>query len=454
MPSQLAVAAPLPSLARRRLQSYLALVVSDTAAAVSGIALGGWLYTGRDGLERSLLFAQLALPLFLTIGLYNGAYSVRTLGSLRHGIFRVVSALAIGMAAVQFVAFYARANQTFSRLGLAVGFALAVVLLVSSRAAMRRFVRWRCGSTVQDEVLIDDGGPVVAADGLRRICASQLALVPALDDPHALDRIGLAIRNADRVFVTCPPERRACWALVLKGANVRGTVIDETVATLGARGALVSGGQGWLEVSSGPLGMRARAAKRGFDIAVAGLALVLLWPVMVMVAVAIRLEDGGPVLFVQRRVGRGNRFINVWKFRSMRYGRADADGRQSTTRDDVRVTRVGRLIRAVSIDELPQLFNVLAGDMSLVGPRPHALGSQAGDKLFWEVDQRYWQRHALKPGITGLAQVRGLRGATEQEGDLQQRLEADLEYLHGWSLWRDARILVATLRVVMHDKAF
>ena len=122
--------------------------------------------------------------------------------------------------------------------------------------------------------------------------------------------------------------------------------------------------------------------------------------------------------------------------------------------EDDRVTRVGRFIRRTSLDELPQLFNVLTGDMSLVGPRPHALGSRAGGKLFWEIDSRYWHRHALKPGLTGLAQVRGHRGATENEKHLTDRLRADLEYLNEWSPWRDVLILLTTVKVMIHDRAF
>ena len=126
----------------------------------------------------------------------------------------------------------------------------------------------------------------------------------------------------------------------------------------------------------------------------------------------------------------------------------------AAVRTDDRITRVGRVIRATSVDELPQLLNVLLGSMSIVGPRPHALGSLAGQQLFWEVDERYWHRHALKPGITGLAQVRGFRGATHRRDDLTQRLQADLEYILGWSVWRDFGILVSTVRVVVHRNAF
>lgn len=138
----------------------------------------------------------------------------------------------------------------------------------------------------------------------------------------------------------------------------------------------------------------------------------------------------------------------------MREEHSDFGGNRSTARDDDRITTIGRFIRKTSIDELPQLFNVLKGDMSVVGPRPHAVHSMAQDKLFWEVDPRYWHRHACKPGITGLAQVRGHRGATEHEKDLRDRLAADLEYLSQWSIWLDLVILVRTFGVVMHRNAF
>ncbi|MCJ8157691.1 sugar transferase [Sphingomonas sp. LaA6.9] len=177
-------------------------------------------------------------------------------------------------------------------------------------------------------------------------------------------------------------------------------------------------------------------------------------PLLILVAIAIKLESPGAVLFVQQRLGHGNRLFRMYKFRSMSAERTDAIGATSASRDDDRVTRVGRFIRATSIDELPQLFNVLIGNMSLVGPRPHALGSTASSKLFWDIDRNYWLRHACMPGLTGLAQVRGFRGATHHARDLEIRLAADLEYVRDWSLWLDIAILFRTFGVVVHKNAF
>jgi lipopolysaccharide/colanic/teichoic acid biosynthesis glycosyltransferase len=207
-------------------------------------------------------------------------------------------------------------------------------------------------------------------------------------------------------------------------------------------------------VAHGPLGLADRVVKRAFDTATAGGAILFFSPVLLVVAILIKLDSRGPVFFRQTRIGRGNEKFEMLKFRSMRADSCDGNGDRSTSRDDDRITQVGRVIRATSIDELPQLFNILKGEMSIVGPRPHALGSRAEDKLFWEIDDRYWHRHAAKPGLTGLAQVRGFRGATVHEHDLVNRLQADLEYLDQWTIWKDLKIILQTFKVLLHRNAY
>jgi lipopolysaccharide/colanic/teichoic acid biosynthesis glycosyltransferase len=292
--------------------------------------------------------------------------------------------------------------------------------------------------------------------GAQVVSAARLGLDPASHDPYMLDRLGKLLRNQDHVVVSCPRERREDWAFLLKSAGVYGEIVSEPAHSLGAVGVhrYDDLDRTTLVVSTGPLRLRARIIKRAFDTLVAGAALVVLSPLLLVVAALIKLEDGGPVLFVQRRLGRGNQFFDMYKFRSMRVERLDHDGNRSASRDDDRITRIGAFIRRTSIDELPQILNVLMGDMSIVGPRPHAIGSQANNKFFWEVDRKYWQRHCLKPGLTGLAQVRGHRGATEREKDLTDRLQSDLEYIAEWSLLRDIQIVLRTARVLSHENAY
>jgi lipopolysaccharide/colanic/teichoic acid biosynthesis glycosyltransferase len=264
-----------------------------------------------------------------------------------------------------------------------------------------------------------------------------------------LQRLGTLLSGCERVTVACAPERRAAWSRVLAGANVDVEMLMPELDHIGATGLRRHGQCTSLVVGCGPLGLRQRVIKRLFDLWFSALALLVLAPVLLLIALAIRLESSGPALFRQHRVGRGNRAFTMLKFRTMRMDRLDPNGNRSTARNDERVTSLGRFLRATSLDELPQLLNVLAGEMSLVGPRPHALGSTAENHLFWSIDERYWDRHAIKPGLTGLAQVRGLRGTTERRSDLSNRLAADLEYLAGWTLARDLLILVRTLGVLV-----
>ncbi len=181
-----------------------------------------------------------------------------------------------------------------------------------------------------------------------------------------------------------------------------------------------------------------------FDKTVASLALLALAPVMALVALAVKLDSKGPVLFRQKRYGFNNELIEVFKFRSMYVDQSDADASRLVTKGDPRVTRVGRFIRKTSLDELPQLFNVMRGELSLVGPRPHALQAKAADRLYDEVVDGYFARHKVKPGITGWAQINGWRGETDTPEKIQKRVEHDLYYIDNWSVLFDLYILFKT----------
>jgi Undecaprenyl-phosphate glucose phosphotransferase len=204
-----------------------------------------------------------------------------------------------------------------------------------------------------------------------------------------------------------------------------------------------------LDLFDRPMRVRDAVFKRGFDLCM-GLALTLLaLPVMGAIALAIRLDSPGPILFRQQREGYVGAAFTALKFRSLHHAQRDEGAVVPVAQGDARVTRVGRFLRRSSLDELPQLFNVLAGDMSLVGPRPHAMGARNRDMEFAAVAAGYAARHKVKPGLTGLAQVRGHRGAVAQPEDIRRRLACDLEYIDAWSPWLDLRILALTLPAVL-----
>jgi Undecaprenyl-phosphate glucose phosphotransferase len=191
--------------------------------------------------------------------------------------------------------------------------------------------------------------------------------------------------------------------------------------------------------------------KRGEDLVLASLAIVALSPIMAISALLIRFSSPGPVLFVQPRMGFNNEVIYVLKFRTMFTDKGDLSGAGATTRNDPRVTPVGRILRKLSIDELPQLLNVIKGDMSMVGPRPHPLQMKVGERYYQEAVRGYAGRHRVRPGLTGLAQVNGLRGEIRTVERAKRRVELDKEYIDRWSLWLDIRILFATVRAVFMD---
>ncbi|MFO1034562.1 MAG: undecaprenyl-phosphate glucose phosphotransferase [Hyphomicrobiales bacterium] len=195
--------------------------------------------------------------------------------------------------------------------------------------------------------------------------------------------------------------------------------------------------------------------KASMDKAIALVALIALSPVMLGTALAVKLESKGPVIFRQKRFGFNNELVEVFKFRSMYTDMSDASASKLVTKDDPRVTRVGRIIRKTSLDELPQLFNVLLGTLSLVGPRPHATQAKAAGTLYEQVVDGYFARHKVKPGITGWAQIRGWRGETDTREKLEQRVKHDLEYIDRWSLGFDLYILAKTpLALLRSENAY
>lgn len=283
--------------------------------------------------------------------------------------------------------------------------------------------------------------------GEERLNPEGLEIKGRIDDLIAVGRSG----GVDQIVIALPQaaDRRAAdIARKLEQLPVSLHVVTHISSDLvdGIAMHRVSnlGPVGLLDVKRKPLADWAPFLKRLEDYGLGLVLLVLMAPVMALCALAIKLDSQGPVLFKQRRRGLNQRVIEVLKFRTMTVMEDGSDVRQAT-KDDVRVTRVGRFLRRSSLDELPQLFNVLKGEMSLVGPRPHAL---VHDEHWGELLETYANRHQVKPGITGFAQVEGWRGETETADKMKARVEHDLAYIANWSLGRDLKILAQTIRVV------
>lgn len=185
--------------------------------------------------------------------------------------------------------------------------------------------------------------------------------------------------------------------------------------------------------------------KRVFDVILSSIALMILFPFFIIVCFLIKRETPGPAIFSQERWGIDQCKIRIYKFRSMYIDKGDVSGVAQTVSDDPRITQIGKILRKTSIDELPQLFNVLKGDMSLVGPRCHAIGMFAANMLYEDLVPQYHTRHLMKPGITGLAQIKGLRGDTSEREPAIQRVENDLRYIVNFSFASDIKILCQTI---------
>jgi Undecaprenyl-phosphate glucose phosphotransferase len=242
--------------------------------------------------------------------------------------------------------------------------------------------------------------------------------------------------------------RSLCDRMKALAVDVR-LSLEPLAETYRARGINYVGDVPVLEMVNRPLKNWCGFAKMLEDKLLGMLLLIFLSPLMAVIALLIKLETEGPVFFVQKRFGFNNQIIRVLKFRTMYTDRGDPSGAQRTTRSDPRVTRLGRILRLLSLDELPQLINVVRGDMSLVGPRPHAIAMKTGDRLYCDAVEEYMHRHRVKPGLTGWAQVNGLRGEVDTLEKARARVALDLYYIEHWSPSLDLKILLKTVSTLV-----
>lgn len=437
-----------------RLRGYIALALGDSLALAISFLTANLIYMRDWNSPHGLTLLVAVLPIYLALAVYNKAYSGVTLENARVGIIYAAQTFMWAAATVLFLAYFLKAGSQFSRIVFTMGGAGSILLICAIRLLLRPVLLRMLDGTPFTTVVIRDGVDYSSLPFEIVVTPEEIGFDPKTEDPYLYHSLAASVGSADRLIIACPQSRYPLWSAVLKGLSVDGEILTDERDNLGILGVSQHGDRQTLVISVEPLHLRQRIFKRLFDITFAATSLVILSPALIAIAIAIRLETPGPVLFKQDRIGRDNRIFRMYKFRSMYTNVCDHDAAQLTRRGDSRITRVGNFIRAHSLDELPQLLNVLKGTMSVVGPRPHAISAKAGDLLYWHVDNRYRFRHSIKPGLTGLAQVRGFRGTTERTEDLTNRLSADLEYLSQWSISRDIWIILQTFGVLRHSNAF
>ncbi len=467
----------------------LAVAAKPSAAPISPIVLAGFVRMGEFALIVVIglaVYAAYLARLDATIWRYLIAtfsvallsmlafqtadiYQVQAFRGHEKQYMRLASAWSLVFLIVIGASFFAKAGEMFSRVWLGTFYVSGMVgLIVSRRLVFLAVRKWtQEGRLTRRTVIVGGGEPgAQVIEELRRQKDTGVEIIGLFDD-----------RGDERAGAECAGERKLGTVddLVEFGRRTR---VDLVIFSLpiSAEGRILQmlkklwvlpvdirlaahanklqfrprsysyiGKVPVLDVADRPIADWDVVMKWLFDKIVGGLILLCALPLMALIALAIKLDSRGPVLFKQKRYGFNNDLIEVYKFRSMYTDMADANANTLVTKDDARVTRVGRIIRKASLDELPQLFNVVVkGNLSLVGPRPHAVNAKAEARLYDEAVDGYFARHRVKPGITGWAQINGWRGETDTHEKIQQRVEHDLYYIENWSLLFDLYIVAHT----------
>ena len=446
-----------------RLIEFLSVLVSGTLATAWWFGVEG--SAAANDYDRVVFVAALA---FSVLSETIGSYDIDAQFSLRQAWQRVFTAWLITALFMLTLAFLLRASDAVSREWASAWFVGGGAMLLASRVGMTIWIRrLKKQGTFNQRVAIFGAGPqgIRLAQYIQTHDKLTITIVGFYDDRRD-GRVPVSASNVpvlgnladlvdviredqvDQVIVALP------WSAEIRLQEVVRQLAETPVRirlapdlasfVFARRPVVLLGEMPVMTLFERPISGVDAIVKAAEDKILGVLILMLIWPLLLLIACAIKLDSTGPVFFRQPREGFNNKSFRVFKFRTMYDERGEVDNIRQVRRDDPRVTRIGHLLRLTSLDELPQLFNVLAGDMSLVWPRPHAASTRAGGKLFSEVVVSYAARHKVKPGITGWAQVCGWRGETDTEDKLVKRFEHDLYYIENWSLWFDFYILLRT----------
>ena len=435
----------------------------DAVALVVAVAAAGAAHTGVAGLLVCSLASAAAFLVLPTLGAYLYTPEERLVQALA----RALGGAAAGMAGLALVAIV---MPSVRPVGLPWTLAAGAGLALTHGGALVLIRRWRAQGRLTPNILVVGATENAARLVETALSTREVAVLGVFDDRS--DRIAPAVHGVpvlgdtrallthrilpyiDRIVLTVNAAGPARTAELIERLRV---LPNELCLFLDgedpqSRSTTLS----WLARSTLSVGgISARESrqmvKRVQDVVIAALLLVPVLPIMAVIALLVRLDSPGPVLFRQRRHGFNNEEITVWKFRSMRVDAADPAGARQVALNDDRVTRVGRVIRNTSLDELPQLFNVLTGEMSLVGPRPHPVGMKTAGEDSARLVAEYAWRHRMKPGITGWAQIHGSRGPVHTAEEVRRRVELDVDYIERQSFWLDLYILAMTLPCLLGD---
>lgn len=398
----------------------------------------------------------------------SDCYQVQALMQPFRSLSRILLMWSASFALMAVAAFLLKASQDFSRLLFGLWFIIGFAVMFFLRVLMAKLIRrWARDGRMERRAVIVGGGK--AAEQLIRSVERQpyndIRICGIFDDRDdrrsppivaGYPKLGTIseliefarIARIDMLIVSLPITAESRVLQLLKKLWVLPVDIrlsaHSSELKFRPRSYSYIGAVPMLDIFDKPINDWDSVAKRAFDIFFSLIGIIVFSPVMIATAIAIKLDSKGPVLFRQKRHGFNNEVVEVYKFRSMYADQSDPTARKTVTRDDPRVTRVGRIIRKTSIDELPQFFNSLFGSLSLVGPRPHAVAAQSHNLLYNDVVDGYFARHRVKPGVTGWAQINGWRGEMDTNEKIRKRIEYDLYYIENWSILFDLKILLLT----------